>query len=67
MVDILSTPILVTTILAGVGLGIPVLDALRKERGASNNKIYSMIAFGALILAIGIVIFRVLAAKCSQL
>ena len=50
MVDILSTPIVVTTILAAVGLGIPVLDALRKERGANNNKIYSMIAFGALVL-----------------
>src|SRR5918996_164596 len=63
MVDILSTPILVTAILAAVGLGIPVLDALRKERGVSNNKIYSMIAFGALILAIGIVIFRVLSGE----
>jgi proton-translocating NADH-quinone oxidoreductase chain N len=60
MVDMLSTPILVTAILAAVGLGIPVIDALRKERGANNNKIYSMIAFGALILSIGIVIFRVL-------
>ena len=36
MVDILSTPILVTTILAAVGLGIPVIDALRKERGAND-------------------------------
>jgi F420H2 dehydrogenase subunit N len=63
MVDILSTPILVTTILAAVGLGIPVLDALRKERGASNNKIYSSIAFSALILSIGIVIFRVLSGE----
>src|ERR671910_1996191 len=63
MVDILSTPILVTAILAAVGLGIPVIDALRKERGANNNKIYSMIAFGALILSIGIVIFRVLSGE----
>lgn len=63
MVDILSTPILITTILAAVGLGIPVLDALRKERGANNNKIYSMIAFGALVLSIGIVIFRVLSGE----
>jgi NADH-quinone oxidoreductase subunit N len=63
MVDILSTPILVTTILAAVGLGIPVLDALRKERGVNNNKIYSMIAFGALVLSIGIVIFRVLSGE----
>jgi proton-translocating NADH-quinone oxidoreductase chain N len=60
MVDILSTPILVTAILAAVGLGIPVIDALRKERGVNNNKFYSIIAFGALLISIGIIIFRVL-------
>src|SRR6266487_1133738 len=59
MVDFLSTPLLVTVVLGSVGLGIPVLDALKKERG-SNNKLYCAIAFGALIIAIGIVIFRVL-------
>ncbi len=58
MVDF-STPLLVTVVLGSVGLGIPVIDALKKERG-SNNKLYSAIAFSALILAIGIVIFRVL-------
>jgi proton-translocating NADH-quinone oxidoreductase chain N len=63
MVDIVSTPILVTAILAAAGLGIPVLDALRKERGAGNNKLYSMIGFGALVLSIGIVIFRVLSGE----
>jgi len=60
LVDLLSTPLLVTVVLGSVGLGIPVLDALKKERG-SNNKLYCSIAFGALILTIGIVIFRVLA------
>ena len=59
MVDFFSTPLLVTVVLGSVGLGIPVIDALKKERG-SNNKLYSAIAFGALIIAIGIVIFRVL-------
>jgi len=54
----LSTPLLVTVVLGAVGLGIPVIDALKKERG-SNNKLYCAIAFGALILAIGIVIIRV--------
>jgi proton-translocating NADH-quinone oxidoreductase chain N len=63
MVDILSTPILVTAILAAVGLGIPVLDALRKERGVNNNKIYSIISFTALSVSIGIVIFRVLSGE----
>src|SRR5919197_528128 len=59
MIDLLSTPILITVILGVVGLVIPVIDALKKERG-SNNQLYSGIAFAALIVAIGIVVFRVL-------
>jgi NADH-quinone oxidoreductase subunit N len=59
MVDLLSTPALVITILGAVGLAIPVIDALKRERG-SNNKLYSGIAFGALIIVIGIIIFRIL-------
>ena len=59
MVDnIISTPLIVTVILGVVGLAIPVIDAFKKERG-SNNRLYSAIAFSALILTIGIVIFRV--------
>ena len=58
MVDLLSTPALVITILGAVGLAIPVIDALKRERG-SNNKLYSGIAFGALIIVIGIIIFRI--------
>lgn len=57
MVDLISTPLLVTLILGVVGLAIPVLDAFKKERG-SNNRLYSGIASGALIVTIGIVIFR---------
>ena len=59
MVDLLSTPVLVTVILGVVGLAIPALDAGRRERGVDRNKIYSAIAFGAIAVAIGIVIFRV--------
>src|ERR687890_1589074 len=62
MVDLLSTPALVITILGAVGLAIPVLDALKRERG-SNNKLYSGIAFGALIIVIGIIIFRILSGE----
>lgn len=58
MVEIFSTPILVTIILGTVGLVIPVIDAIRKERGASH-KSYGSIAFGALIVSIAIIIFRV--------
>jgi F420H2 dehydrogenase subunit N len=57
--DFLSTPILVTVILGSVGLAIPIIDSLRKERGA-GNKLYCGISFGAIILVIGIIISRIL-------
>ncbi|HXG07760.1 MAG TPA: NADH-quinone oxidoreductase subunit N [Nitrososphaera sp.] len=59
MVDLMSTPILVTVILGVVGLAIPAIDAGMRERGANRNKLYSGMAFGALIVAMGIVIFRI--------
>jgi NADH-quinone oxidoreductase subunit N len=59
LVDLLSTPILVTIILGVVGLAIPAIDAGRREKGAGRNKLYSAIAFGALVVAMGIVLFRV--------
>lgn len=59
MVDLTSTPILVTVILGVVGLAIPVIDAGRRERGIDRNKLYSAIAFGALVVAMGIVLLRV--------
>ena len=62
MVDLLSTPALAITILGAVGLAITVIDALKRERG-SNNKLYSGIAFGALIIVIGIIIFRILSGE----
>ncbi|MGA7542749.1 MAG: NADH-quinone oxidoreductase subunit N, partial [Nitrososphaeraceae archaeon] len=58
VVDLASTPIVVTIILGVVGLAIPVIDALKKERGF-NNRLYSGIAFGAIAISIGFVIFRV--------
>lgn len=58
VVDLASTPIVVTIILGVVGLAIPVIDALKKERGY-NNRLYSGIAFGAIAISIGFVIFRV--------
>jgi NADH-quinone oxidoreductase subunit N len=59
MVELLSTPILVTIILGVVGLAIPAIDAGRREKGIDRNKVYSAIAFGALAVAMGIVIFRI--------
>src|ERR671939_1636823 len=63
MVDLLSTPILVTIILGAVGLAIPAIDAGRREKGRDRNKVYSAIAFGALAVALGIVVFRVLSGE----
>jgi proton-translocating NADH-quinone oxidoreductase chain N len=57
--DFFSTPLLVTVILGAVGLAIPIIDALKKERGA-NNSLYCAISVGAIILVIGIIIFRIL-------
>ncbi|MDW0198034.1 MAG: NADH-quinone oxidoreductase subunit N [Nitrososphaeraceae archaeon] len=57
--DNFSTPLLVTVILGAVGLAIPIIDALKKERGA-NNSLYCGISVGAIILVIGIIIFRIL-------
>jgi F420H2 dehydrogenase subunit N len=58
MIDIFSTPALVTIILGSVALLIPIIDALNKERG-SKNKVYSAIAFGALALALVVVLYRI--------
>jgi NADH-quinone oxidoreductase subunit N len=49
----------VTVILGVVGLAIPAIDAARREKGLDRNKVYSAIAFGALIFAMGIVVFRI--------
>ncbi|HEU4467903.1 MAG TPA: NADH-quinone oxidoreductase subunit N [Nitrososphaeraceae archaeon] len=60
--DFLSTPLLVTVILGSVGLAIPIIDSLRKERGA-GNKLYCGISVGAIILIISIIIIRILSGE----
>src|ERR687890_639329 len=62
VVELGSTPIIVTIVLGVVGLAIPVIDALKKERG-HNNRLYSAIAFGALIISLGFVVFRVISGE----
>ncbi|MGD1836412.1 MAG: NADH-quinone oxidoreductase subunit N [Nitrososphaeraceae archaeon] len=60
MVEITSTPIIITILLGTIGLLIPVVDAIRKEKtGKNKNKLYSAITFGTLIIAILIVIVRI--------
>ncbi len=53
---------MVTIILGAVGLAIPVIDAIKRERG-SNNKLYSCISFGTIALTIGFILYRVLAGE----
>ncbi len=60
MIDISSTPIIIIILLGSVGLGIPIIDAVKKEKGKKKNKLFSLITFATLVLAILIVIFRVL-------
>jgi F420H2 dehydrogenase subunit N len=62
MVDLISTPSLVTIVLGTVALLIPTIDALNKEKG-SKNKVFSGIAFGSLVLALIIVITRVISGE----
>ena len=57
MIDFTSTPIILTIILGSVGVILPVISIIRKERGSS---IYAGIAFGALIAAISFVAYQIL-------
>ena len=57
MIDITSTPIILTVILGAVGVIIPVISVARKERGSSY--LYGAIAFGALIAAISFVVYQI--------
>ncbi len=56
MIELTSTPIILMVILGVAGMIIPVINVIRKERGSST--FYGLIAFGALLLALGYVIYR---------
>lgn len=57
MLDFTSTPIILTLMLGAVGVIIPVISAVRKEKGDS---LYGGIAFGALAAAIGFVAYQII-------
>jgi len=57
MIEFTSTPIILTILLGSVGVILPVISIIRKERGSS---LYGGIAFGALIAAIGFVAYQIL-------
>ena len=57
MIEITSTPIILIAILGTIGLAIPIISIARKEQGSSS--FYGAIAFAALIVSIGYVVFEI--------
>ncbi|MEM0479810.1 MAG: NADH-quinone oxidoreductase subunit N [Candidatus Nitrosocaldus sp.] len=57
MVDLYSTPIIITIILGVTGLVLPLLDAFRRRD--MSHKVHGSIAFGALILSIAVILARI--------
>jgi NADH-quinone oxidoreductase subunit N len=58
MIDFTSTPIILTVILGTIGVILPVISVIRKDKGSSS--FYGAIAFGALLASIGFVIYQIL-------
>ena len=56
MIELTSTPIMLMIILGVTGMAIPVINIIRKERGGST--FYGTIAFAALIISIGFVMYQ---------
>ena len=56
MIDLTSTPIVLMIILGVAGMIIPVINVARKEKGSAS--FYGAIAFGALILSMGFVVYQ---------
>ena len=56
MIELTSTPIMLMIILGVAGMAIPVINIIRKERGGST--FYGTIAFAALIISIGFVMYQ---------
>ncbi|MDE1872211.1 MAG: NADH-quinone oxidoreductase subunit N [Thaumarchaeota archaeon] len=57
MMDFTSTPIILTLMLGAVGVLIPVISVVRKEK---NDSLYGGIAFGALAAAIAFVVYQII-------
>ena len=56
MIELTSTPIMLMIILGVTGMAIPVINIIRKERGGAT--FYGTIAFAALIISIGFVMYQ---------
>ncbi len=57
VVDLYSTPIIITIILGVTGLALPLLDTFRRRD--MSHKVHGSIAFGALILSIAVILARI--------
>ncbi len=64
MIEITSTPIILIAILGTIGLAIPIISIARKEQGSSS--FYGTIAFAALIVSIGYVIFEIVSGNVAK-
>jgi NADH-quinone oxidoreductase subunit N len=64
MIEITSTPIILIAILGTIGLAIPIISIIRKEQGSSS--FYGAIAFAALIVSIGYVIFEIVSGNVTK-
>ncbi len=58
MLEITSTPLVIMAILGTVGVLLPIISIIRKEKG--SNSFYGVIAFAALIVSIGYVGYQFL-------
>lgn len=56
MLEISSTPLVIIAILGTVGVLLPIISIIRKEKG--SNSFYAVIAFAALIASIGYVAYQ---------
>jgi proton-translocating NADH-quinone oxidoreductase chain N len=56
MLEITSTPLVIIAILGTVGVLLPIISIIRKEKG--SNSFYAVIAFAALIVSIGYVAYQ---------
>ena len=64
MIEITSPPVILIAILGTIGMLLPVISMLRKEKGSSS--LYGAIAFGALIASIGYVVYEVFTNQIPQ-
>jgi NADH-quinone oxidoreductase subunit N len=63
MIEPTSTPLIIIAILGTIGVLLPIISILRKEKGSSS--FYGAIALGALLVSIGYVVYQVASENVS--